>query len=168
MRRLVLFRHAKAEAHAAGGRDFDRGLTKRGRRDAELMGKVIVQEGFAPDVALVSSAKRARQTWQAAATAMPSAACELHPDLYNASPEEIATAVRSAARSAGTVMVIGHNPGLQELAVNLLVEGGAEEDIERVSQKFATASVAVFGIASDGKASLCGLYHARDHGGDGE
>jgi len=67
------------------------------------------------------------------------------------------------------VMVIGHNPGLHELAVNLLIEGGASPAvIERMSAKFPTATAAVFLVDPEGRASFDGLFYAADYGGQGE
>jgi len=78
-------------------------------------------------------------------------------------------ALEAAAASAEAVMVIGHNPGLHELAVNLLIEGGAApSDIERMSAKFPTSAAAAFLIDAEGRASFDGLFLAADHGGHGE
>ena len=66
MRRLILLRHAKAENQAASGEDIDRALTARGLADAARMGQVLADAGLQPDLALVSSGVRARQTWEAA------------------------------------------------------------------------------------------------------
>ena len=63
MRRLILFRHAKAEPRAAGEDDFDRPLAERGREDAALVGQALARQGFAPDAALISPARRTAETW---------------------------------------------------------------------------------------------------------
>src|ERR1700733_14410872 len=140
MKRLGLFRHAKAEARSAGGDDFDRALTARGLSDAGLVGRLIAERGFAPDLALVSSARRAKETWDAARVAFPGAIVEICDDLYNARAEEIAAEVERFAATAETVMVIGHNPGLQELAVGLLCrDAGSAGDGERLSSHFPTS-----------------------------
>ena len=122
MRRLILLRHAKTEARAASGRDSDRALTPRGLTDAGLVARHLAQMGVAPDVVLVSTALRARQTWDCAAPLFPAARMEACANLYNAAPEDVAGEI---ARATGdVVMVIGHNPSLQELAYSLLDEGG--------------------------------------------
>jgi len=169
MRRLILFRHAKAEARAPGGQDIDRALTSRGARDAAIMGAVLAGAGLAPDLGLVSPALRARQTWDGAKDALPVAATRVREGLFNATPEEVAAELEVGTANADTVIVVGHNPSLQELAVNLIIDGGgAAGDVERVSARFATATAAHFLIDPAGRATLVDLFHARDHGGEGE
>jgi len=73
MRRLILFRHAKTEARSPSGDDASRRLTERGRDEAALMGRVLAEAGFLPDLALVSPAVRARETWEALAASLPKA-----------------------------------------------------------------------------------------------
>jgi len=162
MRRLILFRHAKTEARPPGGEDFGRRLVERGRSDAVLMGRVLAEAGYAPDVVLVSPAIRARETWDLAKAAFPAAEARLRPDLYDASPEEVAAEIEVA--SGDTVMVVGHNPSLQELAVNLVAEhGGSYADVDRLSAAFPTAAAAVFAMDESGRFHLEGLFRASDH-----
>jgi phosphohistidine phosphatase len=169
MRRLILFRHAKAEPRGAGMDDFDRPLAERGRADAALMGQVLAREGLVPDLALVSPARRASETWICAREAFPAAKAELRRDLYNAGPETIREAVEEAADAADTVLVVGHNPGLHELAVELLIEGAASAaEVERVAARFPTATAAALLIDAAGRASFDGLFLAKEHGGEGE
>jgi phosphohistidine phosphatase len=169
MRRLILFRHAKAESRAPGGEDIDRALTERGRQDAALMADMLARAGLTPDLALVSPALRARETWQCAQDALSGVETQVRDGLYNAAPEEVADELDAGTESAETVIVVGHNPSLQELSVNLLLGGdGSAGDIERVSAKFATATAAAFRIDAEGRVALEGLFHARDQAGDGE
>ncbi|MFI4976072.1 MAG: SixA phosphatase family protein [Caulobacterales bacterium] len=169
MRRLILFRHAKAEPRAAGGDDFDRPLAERGRSDAALMGRVLARQGLVPDIALVSPARRTAETWELACQAFPGARLELCDDLYNAGPEDIVAEIGAHEEGAETVMVVGHNPGLHEVAVQLLIDGSASAaDIERMSAKFPTASAAAFLIDAAGRAAFDGLFLAKEHGGEGE
>jgi phosphohistidine phosphatase len=169
MRRLILFRHAKAEPRGAGMDDFDRPLAQRGREDAALMGRVLAGEGLVPDLALVSPARRASETWLYARDAFPEAKAELRRDLYNAAPETIREEVEKSAEAADTVIVVGHNPGIHELAVELLIEGAASAaEIERVAARFPTATAAALLIDEAGRASFDGLFLAKEHGGEGE
>jgi phosphohistidine phosphatase len=169
MRRLILFRHAKAEPRGAGMDDFDRPLAERGREDAALIGRVLAREGLTPDLALVSPARRASETWIYARDAFPAAKAELDRDLYNAGPETIRDVVAARADDANTVIVVGHNPGLHELAVELLIEGGASAaEVERVAARFPTATAAALLIDPVGRASFDGLFLAKEHGGEGE
>ena len=125
MHRLILLRHAETEQHSAGG-DFDRALTPRGQEDAALAGQTLASRGFKPDLALVSTARRAVQTWEALRTAFPDARAELEPELYNASAEALFAVAQAA--EASTVVVVAHNPGLQMLALDLVVRAGAGRD----------------------------------------
>lgn len=163
MRRLILFRHAKTEARPPGREDIDRVLVPRGRSDAALMGRVLAEAGLSPDLVLVSPAARARETWACAAPAFPNARIEEREGIYNATPEEVEAELVTAAL-ADTVMVVGHNPSLQELAVNILVDhGGSPADIETLSAGFPTATAAAFVMDEAGRMSLDGLFRARDH-----
>lgn len=168
MDRLILMRHGKAEPHAASGGDFERALAPRGRNDSALMGKVLARAGLSPDLALVSSARRTRETWEAAAPAFPRARSELRRDLYHAEAQEVLSAIREEAPDGATVMVVGHNPGLHELALRLALGGPAEPaKLAQLRGKFPTATVAVFAIDPDGAPTLSHLFYASDNGGHG-
>lgn len=159
MDRLILFRHGKAERESASGGDFDRRLTPRGERESRAMGDTLADMGFAPDVALVSTAARARGTWEAAAPAFPRARLMLEESLYHAEPGLVMQLAEQAGRTAGTVMVVGHNPGLQELTVRLLVEGAAAPSlISRARTQFPTAAAAAFLIDGAGRPAFDGLF----------
>ena len=164
MRRLILFRHAKTEARPPGREDFERRLVERGRADAARMGAVLAQAGLIPDLALVSPATRARETWDLAAPAFPKARVEFRKALYDATAEEVVEEIAVDTDAAETVMVVGHNPSFQELAVNLLIENdGLAADIERMSAGFPTAAAAVFGLDGAGRWNFEDLFLARDH-----
>ena len=164
MRRLILFRHAKTEVRPPHVDDIDRVLLPRGRGDAAAVGRALAQAGLAPDLALVSPAARAQETWELAKPAFPAAQAEIRDGLYNATPEDVEAELAIHDPAAATVMVVGHNPSLQELGVNLLIDGGAApSDIESLSAGFPTATAAVFLLDDAGRASLEALIHARDH-----
>jgi phosphohistidine phosphatase len=167
MRRLILFRHAKTETRSQAGDDFSRRLTDRGRSEAALMGEVLSKAGYRPDLVLVSPAARAVETWDGMDAAFPKARVEKRKRLYDATPGEIAEEADRETTGAETVMVVGHNPGLQELAVNLLIESaGSHHDIEVLSAGFPTSAAAVFVFDEAGRASLEAVYYARDHRSD--
>jgi phosphohistidine phosphatase len=147
MDRLILLRHGKAEADAPSGRDFDRGLTDRGRRDAALIARVLDEAGLAPDLVLVSPAARATQTWAAAAASFPEARAVEAPELYDISPGDILALARREGADAGTVMVVGHNPGLGQLAAWLAQEARAGEARAQLAQGFPTAAAAVIAFS---------------------
>ncbi|HEX7759192.1 MAG TPA: histidine phosphatase family protein [Caulobacteraceae bacterium] len=169
MRRLILFRHAKALPRAAGQGDADRRLAPRGREDALVIAKVLVREKLVPDLALVSSAARTLETWACVQPLFPKARLESLDALYNATAEEILAEAQAHGEAADTVVVIGHNPGLHELAVNLLEDGGAPAwQVERMDTRFPTSTAAAFLIDGAGRATFDGLFLASEHGGEGE
>ena len=169
MRRLILFRHAKAEPRAPGGDDFDRPLAERGREDAALIGRALAGQNLAPDYALISPARRAAETWICCRDVFPRIRAELNRELYNAGPEEIRACIEGVADRCDTLMVIGHNPGLHELAVELLIEASAAgAEIERVAGRFPTSTAAVYEIDPLGRARLDILLLAKELGGEGD
>ena len=159
MDRLILLRHGKAENESASGEDFDRRLAPRGVRESAEMGQTLARLGLVPDLALVSPAARARETWAAAEPAFPRAEARLEPELYNADSGSVRQAAEAAGRGSGTVIVVGHNPGLQELTVQLLVEGSAPPAlVARAQRQFPTGAASVFLIDANGRPAFDGLF----------
>ena len=120
MRTLFLLRHAKSSWKHSGLSDHDRPLNKRGKRDAPRVGRLLRQKRLSPGLIVSSSAKRARQTaddvakWSAF-----DGTVELERRLYLADPATIVDVVRRRGGDARRVMVVAHNPGLEELARRL-------------------------------------------------
>lgn len=169
MRTLVLMRHAKAERTSASGEDFDRALTERGRADARLMGAVLARAGVKPDTALVSAAARTRETWEEASQSFGDVDVSFEPGLYHAGPGALRRALEAAEERAGALILVGHNPGLHELAVDLTIEGAAApSELEQVTARFPTAAAAVFRMDAGGRPMFDGLYLPETHGGGGE
>lgn len=169
MRRLILFRHAKAEPRGPGEDDFDRPLAERGREDAAIIGRALAAEGLAPDRVLISPARRTAETWIHCRDSFPPVRAELVRDLYNATPDDIREAIERVAERSDTLMVIGHNPGLHELAVDLLLDAAASAaEVEQVAARFPTATAVVYAIDPVGRASLDGLFLAKALGGEGD
>ncbi len=124
MRRLILFRHAKAVPTDGSIRDYDRPLDTRGRKDAPKMGAYLARHRLVPDLAIVSPAKRTRETWELAAAAFPVPPPVIYEDrLYDASPQIILDVIKIAGGNARNLIVVGHNPGIHQLAVLLLAAG---------------------------------------------
>lgn len=168
MERLILMRHGKAERHAANGGDFERALADSGRADAAVMGKVLAGLGLIPDLMLVSSARRTRETAEQVAASFPKARVDLSRDLYHADPEEIVQALEDDGDTAATVMVVGHNPGMHELALRLAVQGGASPiQTNKLRARFPTATVVVFSWGGGGPPVLEHLCYANENGGAG-
>jgi phosphohistidine phosphatase len=160
MDRLILFRHAKAEGDSPSGDDFDRPLAPRGRREARAMGEQLCALGYRPDLALVSPALRTRETWEIAEESLTGAEVRFEPSLYNAECGAIRRLAETAGEGRGTVVVVGHNPGLQELAVRLLAEGAAPAAfLARAQRHFPPAAAAVFDIDAAGRAAADGLFY---------
>jgi phosphohistidine phosphatase len=153
MRRLMLLRHAKTENEAPSGRDRDRRLDDRGRNDAADIGRWMARHPPFPDSVLVSPAIRAHQTWEIAWTAMkdsvPPPEVELLPELYGADPPQLLQSIRAAsATDPQRLMVIGHNPGMHELALALAGSGDAAGR-KALADNLPTAGLAIFDFAVD-------------------
>jgi phosphohistidine phosphatase len=119
MKRLLILRHAKAQPDAPAG-DHPRHLTTRGRRDAAAIGAHINQTIGRPDEIVSSDAVRARQTAELVAEATGySAPLTLEPGIYGAGVDSLLQAVRTRPDTAETVVLVGHNPGLEELVAAL-------------------------------------------------
>jgi phosphohistidine phosphatase len=148
MRRLLLLRHAKTASAEPGESDRDRKLTERGRADAPVIGAHMAQHGLVPGVTLVSPAIRAMETWELVAPAF-AAAPRLVTDtrIYNATPEQLLRIVREP-REAPTLLVVGHNPGLHDLAVALIASGDAEAR-KRIFEALPTCGLVVLDFPFD-------------------
>lgn len=167
MKRLILMRHGKAERSNPGG-DFARALADRGLADAALMGRLLLDEGLAPDIGLVSTARRTRQTWDQVSTAFPKALTKPLAGLYNADAGRILFEAEAAGAEHDAVMVVGHNPGMHALTIGLLREGGAGPAlIARAESRFPTSTIAAFTFDVAGRPVYDGLFYASDHGGGG-
>jgi phosphohistidine phosphatase len=149
MRRLLLLRHAKAERAQPGGRDQDRTLAARGQHDARKLGVYLARHGFIPDQAVVSTSARTRETWALVAAAFDKEpAAEYEDRIYEAAPEAILKVVQEANPRAKTVLLVGHNPGLQELAAMLIASGDVETR-QRLKEEFPTSALAAIQFAVD-------------------
>ena len=123
MKTLLVLRHAKSSWNDPSIDDHDRPLNARGTHDAPRMGLLVRELQLAPDVIISSDAVRARVTAAAVAEALGSAEeIRLERRLYLASPADIAAVVRSVPASATTAMIVGHNPGLEQLVERLTGE----------------------------------------------
>ena len=146
-RLLVLVRHAKTQPATAG--DRDRELTDRGHRQAAALGPTLAEVVSGPVLGLVSAAVRARQTWDGLAASVCEADVEDLESLYVAGPEDILDAVRVVPDATGTVVVVGHNPAIADLAWSLAGEqpGKAFDDLR--SGGYSPATATVFDVAGE-------------------
>ncbi|HEU0113168.1 MAG TPA: histidine phosphatase family protein [Thermomicrobiales bacterium] len=129
MKTLLILRHAKAQADAPNG-DRKRTLTKRGRRDAAAMADHIAAKLGRPDAIVTSDATRARETADAVAAATGfDAPLTIEPDVYAADLDTLVAVVRGLPDAADSVVLVGHNPGFEELTAAL---AGVDEDEVRL------------------------------------
>lgn len=148
MRRLLLLRHAKTERAEPGERDRDRKLMARGRADAPVIGAYMARHRLAPDFVLVSPVTRAEETWALVAAALgkpPRVARDAR--LYNAGPQTLIEVI-GETRDARALLVVGHNPGLHDLAVQLIASGDVEAR-ERINEKLPTSGLVVIEFPYD-------------------
>jgi phosphohistidine phosphatase len=149
MRRLLLLRHAKSDRSLAGVRDHDRPLNARGREAAALMGGYMNSHRLIPDRAAVSTSMRTRETWLLLAAGLGIAPAAVYEErIYEARPAVIGDVIAATPAGVRTLLVIGHNPGLQALALTLV---GSGDDAGRRSlvEKFPTAALAVIDFPFD-------------------
>ena len=115
MKSLTLFRHAKTERGSTTGRDFDRQLAERGRVDAPRMGDEIRKLGLGYDLVLCSPAARAAETAELAGLDS-----RFDQRIYDATTGDLLALVQGADDTVGRLMMVGHNPGFEQLASRLL------------------------------------------------
>lgn len=144
-RSLLLLRHAKSSWDDPQLDDFDRPLAKRGIEAAPRIAREIVQRGWTPDHALVSPALRTLQTWELVAEILPgSIPHDFVPTIYEAPAERVLAAVRAAPAGAQCLLVVGHNPGLEDLAALIASPESDDRAMARLAAKFPTAALARF------------------------
>jgi phosphohistidine phosphatase len=119
VRRLYLLRHAKSSWKDTSLPDHDRPLAGRGRRAAKTIGRYLLDRGIEPELVLCSTARRARETLERIEPALGTAALCLEDDLYAAGAPALLERLRRVPDPVTSVMLIGHNPGLEELALGL-------------------------------------------------
>jgi len=142
-RRLVLLRHAKAEPARGEVPDDMRPLALRGRSQAGAVGKAFSAAALVPDVALVSTALRTRQTWELLSSRLhdPSRVLlRLRPEIYEASVADVLALVRGLDPQVGTVLVVGHEPTMAATAAHLAGPGSDDAALAQVRVGVPTAT----------------------------
>jgi phosphohistidine phosphatase len=140
--RIQVLRHLKSSWDDPGLDDHDRPLAPRGRRAGKLVRRYL-KAMPAPDLVLCSSAKRTVQTWEAVRAAAPEADVEISPALYGADAESLLEHVRELPESVSSVLLIGHNPAIEQFAAGLSVSGAARE---RMAVKYPTGGLATITV----------------------
>lgn len=144
MRRLLLLRHTKSSWRDGSLPDIERPLGPRGRRAAPPIGIYLRDRALAPQQVLVSTAQRARETWELVALMLGGDPTIRYDEkLYLADADEILTRIGKAPAAVETLLVVGHNPGIQELAV-ALHDGEETDDFNRLDAKFPTGGLAIY------------------------
>lgn len=136
MKRLYLLRHAKSSWDEPGLDDRDRPLAPRGRKACRKLARHIRHEGIRPELVLCSSARRARETLELIGDALGDPAVEVEDELYAADSERMLRRLRTLPEGAASVLLIGHNPGLQDLAA------GLASGSTRLAEAFPTGALA--------------------------
>jgi len=151
MHQLILLRHAKAERGTPEVADHDRGLTQDGKRTATAMGAAMRGLGLTPDVVLVSSSLRTQETLDALEPWEDRPNIETISGLYMASFLQIRDILRELPETMRSVLVIGHNPGIHELAQLLAGAAGsnpAKPDLARLAEEYPTSALTEFIITT--------------------
>jgi phosphohistidine phosphatase len=145
-RRLIIVRHAKSD-WPEGVADHERPLASRGRRDAKALGTWLRAAGVTPDLVVVSTAQRTRETWELASDTLGAPSRVMLDDrVYAASVDELLSVVKGVPSSTATTVLVGHNPGAEELAMLLEDGKGFQGDLMRLRAKFPTNGVAILDV----------------------
>lgn len=154
LKRLMLLRHAQA-LPANGGQDFDRPLSPKGLEDAQALGVTLRRRGLIPDYILCSSAKRTQQTCHEAL--LNSSEHKIHTGftkaIYHASRGELFHLLQSVENEPQSVLLVGHNPTIYELAAMMAAQG-SEPLLGRLNNGYQPASLSVFEVQIDRWADL--------------
>lgn len=170
MKTLALFRHAKSDWSDARARDFDRPLNARGQRGAQAMGAYIRDSGRTFDRMIASPAVRAAETVEEASRAWGCTfKVEWDRRIYLASSATLVDLLKEIEGDPASILMVGHNPGLEDLIFDLVPDDGSSPLRDLVEEKFPTATFAVLELdiarwsdLSDGSARLSELKRPRD------
>ncbi|MGI8681523.1 MAG: SixA phosphatase family protein [Mycobacteriales bacterium] len=147
-RRLVLVRHAKSETD--GTADSERPLAQRGVADAPAIGRWLAEHAVVPDRVVVSPARRARQTWELAASEVGAAPEPvLDERVYDNTVEDLLAVIRETPAGVEILVLVGHNPSMEQLAAALDDGRGHAAGRHELARKYPTSGVAVFAVNGD-------------------
>lgn len=155
MKRLHLLRHAKSSWDAPDLEDIERPLAERGHRTGARMARHLHERGLRPDLVLCSMAVRARQTFDFVCPLVDGIPVLFERRLYVFSAARLLERLRAIPDYVGSVLVVGHNPAMQELILELADGSGKDSpDIQSVREKFPTAAFATLDCAVERWADL--------------
>jgi phosphohistidine phosphatase len=165
MKRIHLLRHAKSSWEDATLADHDRPLASRGRRATKSLARHLKREGIEPELVLCSSALRARETLEGISPALGAASVSIEERLYGASGTVLIERLREIPDNVQSVLLIGHNPAVQQAALDL---AGTVEAAGELERKYPTGALATFdfdgtwGALERGSAHLARFVRPRD------
>jgi phosphohistidine phosphatase len=152
VRTVILLRHGKSSWSDSTVADIDRPLAPRGERASKRIAKYMRRKRLRPELVLCSPSLRTRQTLEAIEPSLgKNCSVELVPQLYAASEPELLERLQALPESVNSVMLIGHNPGLQDLALVLASRGA---DVPRLEEKFPTGGLATLVVQTESWAAL--------------
>lgn len=161
MKQLLILRHAKSSWADSSISDWQRPLNERGRRDAPRAGAWLRERGLLPDVIVTSDAVRARTTAQEVAEAAGySQQIIVEPSLYHATPSDVLAVLDRIRSETRTVLIVGHNPGLEELVQQLT---GEDHDLPTAALVHIAVAIDAWSeIKTASDASIVETWHPRD------
>jgi phosphohistidine phosphatase len=169
MRRLYLVRHAKSSWDDPALDDFDRPLSRRGLRDGRRMAAYLRMAGIRPGLVLCSAARRAAQTLELLESGLEGVPASIEAELYEAGRPDLRTRLRRLDDHLTSVLLIGHNPALEQLAESLVAGQGDGEALDLLSDKFPTGACALietdighWAELADGTCRLAGFVRPAD------
>jgi phosphohistidine phosphatase len=165
-RRLYLLRHAKSSWKQPDLADHDRPLSGRGRRAAKAIARHVREQRIAPELVLCSTARRTRETFERLEPAVGTPDVRFERELYGATALVLLDRLHRVPEETGSVLLIGHNPAIEELALDLARPSGARSELEA---KFPTGALATLELAGmswrelgRSGAELVGFVRPRD------
>ena len=173
MKRLLLLRHAKTVPANPGIEDHDRELLERGRNDVPAVGAYMAAKSYLPDLILSSTARRTVETVELLGETLPRAQHVEYTDrLYLAGQKEMLAAIRAVRPSVASLLLVGHNPGMEQLATALSrqpVKRKERDRFDQIEEKFPTCALAVLDFAvarwrdvTPGRGELIDFVRPRD------
>jgi len=173
LKRLLLLRHAKTVPASPGIEDHDRELLERGRKDAPQIGDYMAAKKYLPDLVLSSSSRRTIETVELLSEKLPRGQHIEYTDrLYLAGQKEMLAVIRSVHGAVSSLLVVGHNPGMEQLATTLSrqpVKRKERSRFDQIEEKFPTCALAVLDFAvarwrdvAPGRGELIDFIRPRD------
>lgn len=161
MKTLLILRHGKSSWDDPHLADHDRSLKKRGKRDAPRMGRLLKEEGLVPDLIIASTAERAGRTADMAAEHSGySGVIQRTGTLYHGSLRDFIAVLNDVNDDCGSVMVVGHNPGLEELLAALT---GARERLPTAALARVMLPIGSWSeLTLDARGTLANLWRPKE------